>query len=281
MASCGIEMIQVSKEYPLADGQAKTVLRDISLTIKQGEFVGLAGSNGAGKSTIARLINGLISPSAGRVLVNGMDTADQGSLTEIRRSVGMVFQNPDNQIVSSVVEEDIAFGPENLGMSAKEVKERTEWALSAVGLTELRDRAPNLLSGGQKQKVAIAGALAMRPSHLILDEPTSMLDPWGRQELLRTLGDLNRQYGITVVLISHHMEDLVHGDRLVVLDKGRIALDDAPRKLFAGEVDLSVWGLGTPDGAYLAAGLKKKGYPVDQPIVTAEEMVDYICRSLK
>lgn len=277
MSSGSIELINVTKEYQIA-GTRKLALNNINLSIPQGEFVGLVGMNGSGKSTLARLINGLIQPTAGKIFVNGFDTADYASLQAIRSHVGMVFQNPDNQIISAIVEEDVAFGPENLRLSPSEVKDRVDWALHAVGLEELRRHAPHLLSGGQKQKVAIASALAMRPDHLILDEPTSMLDPHGRQELLESLKILNKRYNITVVLISHYMEDVVQADRLIVIDQGAVLLDGVPWELFAETEELARIGFQPPEIVYLAHSLRKRAHAIDKGINTVQELVENICR---
>lgn len=272
-----IELINVTKEYQIA-GIRKIAVNNVNLTIRQGEFVGLVGMNGSGKSTLARLINGLIQPTTGWVFVNGMGTGDKQSLQELRSHVGMVFQNPDNQIISSIVEEDVAFGPENMRLPLGEVQARVDWALQAMGLEELRRHAPHLLSGGQKQKVAIASALSMRPDHLILDEPTSMLDPMGRQELLENLKMLNKQYNITVVLISHYMEDVVQADRLIVLDQGSVFLDGIPWDLFAETEELARVGFQPPEIIRLANNLSKGGYEIDKGINTVQELVETICR---
>lgn len=278
MGKSGIEFLHVTKEYSINQLLKKTIaLKDVNLTIEPGEFVGLLGMNGSGKSTLARLINGLIQPSAGRVSVDGMDTTNRHSLIEIRRRVGMVFQNPDNQIISSIVEEDVAFGPENLKLSPSEVKERIDWALQAVGLEELRHHAPSLLSGGQKQKVAIASALAMRPAYLILDEPTSMLDPEARYDLIKNLIILNQKYSITIILISHHMEDVVHAGRLIVLDQGSVCLEGTPAEVFTSP-ELSHIGLHPPEIVQLTNILRKSGYPIDKNIITAQQLEEYICR---
>lgn len=277
MAAGSIELINVTKEYATGRSHKKCALDNITLTINQGEFVGLVGMNGSGKSTLARLINGLILPTAGKVFVNGIDTADRKSIIEIRRHVGMVFQNPDNQIVSPIVEEDVAFGPENLGCYADEVKERIDWALQATGMDELRHHAPYLLSGGQKQKVAIAAALSMRPDYLILDEPTSMLDPGGKYDLIENLKMLNEKYGITVMLISHHMEDVVHADRLIVLDQGQIYLEGTPREVFSSK-NFSSAGFKPPGIVQLVSNLRKRGHMIDENIITVQQMVEYICR---
>lgn len=285
MSKAGIELLNVSKEFA-AVGAAKdstaenstagkAALKNIDLTIGPGEFVGIIGRNGSGKTTLARLINGLILPTTGKVLINGLDTTDNRSLTEIRRQVGMVFQNPDNQIISSIVEEDIAFGPENLGCSAREVKERVDWALKAVGMEEMRQHAPHLLSGGQKQKIAIAAVLAMRPNYLILDEPTSMLDPRGRLELIENLRILNKEHGITIILTSHQMEDFAYAGRLLVLEQGELYLDDTPAKIFYSTEKLAKVGLTPPETVQLINGLRHRGCRIENDLISAEQLVEY------
>jgi len=278
MAKNSIELIDVIKEYSTGHSGKKCALKNINLTIRQGEYVGLIGMNGSGKTTLARLINGLIQPTSGKVYVNGLDTADRRALTRIRRQVGMVFQNPDNQIISSIVEEDIAFGPENLRLPPDEVKERIDWALQATGLAELRHHAPYLLSGGQKQKIAIASALAMQPACLVLDEPTSMLDQHGRQDLLLNLKELNEKHGITIILISHNMEDVIHADRLIVLAEGTVCLEGAPWEVFTSEENLIKTGLKPPEIVQMANSLRKRGYAIDKKIISTQQMVEYICR---
>ncbi|MEW9700386.1 ATP-binding cassette domain-containing protein [Paenibacillus sp. SI8] len=273
-----IEAIHVSRDVSLTDGTLVRILNDVSLRINQGEFVGVAGSNGSGKTMLARLMNGLIAPTAGSVLVDCMDTRDRRFLMEIRRRTGMIFQNPDHQIVSSVVEEDIAFGPENLGLPQNEVKERIEWAMSTAGVANLRKRDPRSLSGGEKQRVAIAAILAMKPSHLILDEPTSMLDPWGRHELMEAIGRLNREQGLTVIFISHHAEELLHADRLIVLERGRIAAEGKPWEVLAEVRDNDRWGIRMPDIPFLVQGLRSQGVPAPRSIVSVGGLVDWLCR---
>lgn len=277
METGGIELVGVTKEFRVA-GAGKIAVDNISLTIRQGEFVGLVGMNGSGKSTLARLINGLIQLTAGKVFVNGRDTGDRKTLQEIRSRVGMVFQNPDNQIISSIVEEDVAFGPENLRLPEGEVKDRVDWALRVMGLEALRRHAPHLLSGGQKQKVAIASALAMRPDHLILDEPTSMLDPSGRHELLESLNILNKRYNITVVLISHYLEDVIRADRLIVLNQGAVLLDGPPGDIFTRTEELARIGFQPPEIVRLAHNLRKGGCGIDKNINTVQELVEKICQ---
>lgn len=277
MTEGGVELVGVTKEYYF-NGNRTIAVDNVTLSLRQGEFVGLAGMNGSGKSTLARLINGLIQPTTGKILVNGLHTGDKRALETIRSKVGMVFQNPDNQIISSIVEEDVAFGPVNLRLSPGEVAARVDWALHAMGLEPLRRHAPHLLSGGQKQKVAIASALAMRPDYLILDEPTSMLDPYGRHELLGNLIILNRQYNITVVLISHYLEDVVQADRLIVLDQGAVVLDGLPKDLFAAAEDLAQAGFQPPEIVRLVRNLRQRGYAIDCSINTVQELVETICR---
>ncbi|SFH10097.1 energy-coupling factor transport system ATP-binding protein [Desulfotomaculum arcticum] len=241
--------------------------------------MGLAGKNGSGKTTLARLFNGLLLPSAGRVAVNGMDTRQRRYIREIRRLVAMVFQNPDNQLVSPVIEEEIAFGPENLNLPPREVSRRVEEVLHIVGLEKLRQKSPHMLSGGQKQRVAIAAALAMQPEYLVLDEPTAMLDQTGRRGILEYLRELNRKRAITIILISHNMEDLTGADRVIMLQEGRIAGDAVPWEIF-NRVD-HVVDLKPPGIARMAQMLRKRGYQLEQQTTTLEQMENGICRLLK
>lgn len=281
MARECIEFKNVSKIFNVGSPIEKCALSKMTLTINQGEFVGIAGMNGSGKSTLARMINGLILPSFGEVVVNGMNTSNKMNDKKIRSLVGMLFQNPANQIISPVVEEDVAFGPINMGLSFSEVQERTNWALKVLGLEELRDHSPHLLSGGQKQKVAIASALAMRPSYLILDEPTSMLDNESRRELLATLRFLNSELGITIVLISHHMDDMAEVNRLIVLNKGQICYDDIPWRLFTNPEKLMGVGISVPRIVYLLNSLRERGHKIDQKVITLDQSEKFICRLLK
>jgi energy-coupling factor transport system ATP-binding protein len=276
-----ISFVNASKIYNAHSTIEKKALNNITITIKQGDFVGIAGMNGSGKSTLARMINGLILPSSGEVKINGMSTSNRKDIKKIRSLVGMLFQNPDNQIVSPIVEEDVAFGPINLGLSKQEVKERTDWALKVLDIEKFRHHSPHLLSGGQKQKVAIASALAMRPSYLILDEPTSMLDNESRNELLSTLKFLNSKFGITIVLISHLMEDMSNANRLVILDKGEIYLDDIPWRLFSYPGKLKEVGISQPKIVSLLDKLRERGHKIDSNIITVDQMEEYICRLLK
>ncbi|MCC8123236.1 MAG: energy-coupling factor transporter ATPase [Oscillospiraceae bacterium] len=247
------------------------ILHDLNLSIKQGDFVALLGHNGSGKSTLAKHMNAILLPTGGTVWVDGMQTADESLLLEIRRTVGMVFQNPDNQIVYNVVEEDVAFAPENLGVPPDEIRARVDEALRQVGLYEYRKHAPHLLSGGQKQRLAIAGILAMRPRCLVLDEPTAMLDPIGRGEVLQTVMQLNQTAGVTVVLITHHMDEAALANRLIVMSKGRIALDGPPRAVFQHVEQLRALGLAVPETVALLWELRQSGYDVPLDAVSTEE----------
>ena len=250
--------------YTTEEGVAPTVLDRISLTIEPGSFVAILGHNGSGKSTLAKHFNAILLPTDGKVYVDGMDTADEERLLDIRRRVGMVFQNPDNQIVASVVEEDVAFAPENLGVPSPEIRQRVDEALATVGMTAYARHAPHLLSGGQKQRVAIAGVLAMEPECIVLDESTAMLDPVGRREVLSTVKRLNREKGITVVLITHHMDEAAQADRLVVMHDGRVVRDGPPAQVFQDVDGLRALGLEVPESVALMYELRKSG--VDAPL---------------
>ena len=250
--------------YTTEEGVAPTVLDRISLTIEPGSFVAILGHNGSGKSTLAKHFNAILLPTDGKVYVDGMDTADEERLLDIRRRVGMVFQNPDNQIVANVVEEDVAFAPENLGVPSPEIRQRVDEALATVGMTAYARHAPHLLSGGQKQRVAIAGVLAMEPECIVLDESTAMLDPVGRREVLSTVKRLNREKGITVVLITHHMDEAAQADRLVVMHDGRVVHDGPPSQVFQDVDSLRALGLEVPESVALMYELRKSG--VDAPL---------------
>ena len=256
------------------------VLDDVNLEIKTGEFVAVLGHNGCGKSTLAKQFNGLLLPTGGRVYVAGMDTQDEELYWNVRQSVGMVFQNPDNQLVATVVEEDVAFAPENLGVPSEEIRRRVDDALKAVGMYEFRRHAPHRLSGGQKQRVAIAGAIAMRPKCIVLDEPTAMLDPQGRREVLATIRRLKEEDGMTVVLITHYMDEAAKADRVIVLDKGSVLLDDVPRRVFSEVRLLEKIGLDVPQVTKLLYELKKAGYPVEYDILTVEGCADELMKIL-
>ena len=256
--------------YTTEEGAAPTVLDGVSLSIRRGEFVAVLGHNGSGKSTLAKHFNAILLPAAGKVYVDGMDTCDEDKLLDIRRRVGMVFQNPDNQIVASVVEEDVAFGPENLGVPSAEIRQRVDDALAAVGMTEYAHHAPHLLSGGQKQRVAIAGVLAMRPECIVLDEPTAMLDPVGRKEVLDTVRRLNREAGITVVLITHHMDEAAQADRLIVMHDGHIMADGRPEQVFQNVDGLRSLGLEVPEPVALLYELRQSGVDVPLTALTVD-----------
>jgi len=252
------------------------VLRDINLEIAPGSFVGILGANGSGKSTLAKTMNGLLLPSIGKVYVEDMDTVDESLLLEIRRRVGLVFQNPDNQIVSNIVEDDVAFAPENLGIPPEEIRQRVDEALRAVDMYDYRLHAPHLLSGGQKQRVAIAGIIAMRPKCIVLDEPTAMLDPVGRREVLDTIKALAREHGIAVMLITHHMSECVDADRLIVMDRGEIVLDAPPQRVFAEVERLEELGLAPPQTVALLFALQQQGIEVPLDAITVGACAEVI-----
>ena len=257
--------------YTAAEPPAPVVLDGVDLEIEAGSFVAVLGHNGSGKSTLAKHMNAILLPSGGTVYVDGIDTVDEDRLLDIRRTVGMVFQNPDNQIVANVVEEDVAFAPENLGVPPAEIRERVDKALKQVGMYQYREHAPHLLSGGQKQRVAIAGVIAMAPRCIVLDEPTAMLDPIGRSEVLRTIKDLNRAAGVTVVLITHHMDEAAQADRLVVMSGGHIIADGPPREVFQRVEDLKAVGLTVPETTELLWQLRQEGLDVPLDALTDEE----------
>ena len=257
--------------YVTAEGVAPLVLDGVTLSIAEGSFVAVLGHNGSGKSTLAKHMNAILLPTGGKVYVDGIDTSNEDRLLDIRRTVGMVFQNPDNQIVANVVEEDVAFAPENLGVPPEEIRQRVDDALRAVGMYEFREHAPHLLSGGQKQRVAIAGVIAMEPRCIVLDEPTAMLDPIGRADVLRTIKTLNRERGVTVVLITHHMDEAAQADRLVVMAKGRVVADGAPKEVFQDVEGLKSVGLTVPDTTELLWELRREGLDVPLDALSDEE----------
>ena len=272
----------LSFTYPAEEGQTSTVaLEDVSLSIERGSFVVVLGHNGSGKSTLAKHMNAVLLPSGGTVYVEGMDTRDEALLLEIRRRVGMVFQNPDNQIVANVVEEDVAFAPENLGVPSEEIRRRVDDALAAVGMSEFTRHAPHLLSGGQKQRVAIAGVIAMAPECIVLDEATAMLDPAGRREVLSAIRALNQERGITVVLITHHMDEAMDADRLIVMNDGKLVMDGAPAEVFTQVEALRAMGLAAPDTVELLYGLRQGGMNVPLDALTVDECADAICKALQ
>lgn len=264
--------------YKDAEGDDITALDEIDLHIKKGEFVAIIGANGSGKSTLARHLNALLLPDGGKCTVAGLDTADEKNLWEIRQHVGMVFQNPDNQIVASIVEEDVAFGPENLGIEAGEIRRRVDKALAAVDMADYAKHAPHLLSGGQKQRVAIAGVLAIAPECIVLDEPTAMLDPKGRREIIKTVKKLKEDYGMTIVYITHNMTEAMEADRVIVMDKGKISFSGTVREVFSRVTDLEKLGLEAPLAAKIALELRKAGAGLKKDIITDEELAEALCR---
>ena len=266
--------------YPGTEDQVNTrALRGVDVTIERGSFVVILGHNGSGKSTLAKTFNAVLLPSGGKVYVEGMDTMDESLLLEIRRRVGMVFQNPDNQIVANVVEEDVAFAPENLGVPSAEIRKRVDDALEAVGMTQFVKHAPHLLSGGQKQRIAIAGVLAMKPECIVLDEATAMLDPIGRREVLAAVEKLNREQGITVVLITHHMNEAEYADRVIVMNDGLVVMDGKPREVFTRKKELEDIGLAVPDTVSLLFSLREAGMDVPVDAITVEECADAIAKN--
>ena len=273
----------LSFTYPAEEGvsTSTTALEDVSLSIEKGSFVVVLGHNGSGKSTLAKHMNAVLLPSGGAVYVEGMDTKDEALLLEIRRRVGMVFQNPDNQIVANVVEEDVAFAPENLGVPSEEIRRRVDDALAAVGMSEFTRHAPHLLSGGQKQRVAIAGVIAMAPECIVLDEATAMLDPAGRREVLSAIRALNRERNITVVLITHHMDEAMDADRLIVMNDGKLVMNDTPAEVFTQVDALRAMGLAAPDTVELLYGLRQSGMDVPLDALTVDACADAICKALQ
>ena len=269
--------------YPAEEGQSAptAALEDVTLSVEKGSFVVVLGHNGSGKSTLAKQMNAVLLPCGGTVYVDGMDTKQEALLLEIRRRVGMVFQNPDNQIVANVVEEDVAFAPENLGIPTGEIRRRVDDALAAVGMSEFTRHAPHLLSGGQKQRVAIAGVIAMAPECVVLDEATAMLDPSGRREVLSAIRALNRERGITVVLITHHMDEALGADRLIVMNDGRLAMDGTPAEVFTQVDALRAMGLAAPDTVELLYGLRQGGMDVPLDALAVEDCAAAICRALQ
>ncbi len=252
-------------------------LDSVSITVKRGDFVAILGHNGSGKSTLAKQINAILVPTEGTLYVDGMDTQEEERLWDIRQTAGMVFQNPDNQIIATVVEEDVGFGPENLGVPTQEIWERVERSLRAVGMYEYRTHSPNRLSGGQKQRVAIAGIMAMKPKCIVLDEPTAMLDPNGRREVIRTVRELNRREGVTVLLITHYMEEVIHADRVIVMDDGKVVMQGTPREIFSQVEKLKEYRMDVPQITELAHELKKAGMPLPDGILSVEEFTEAVC----
>ena len=279
-----ISVEHLAYTYPgLEDTPGVVVFEDMNLTVEESTFVAILGTNGCGKSTLAKHFNSILLPSGGKVYVCGIDTSNEERIMQVRRNVGMVFQNPDNQIVANVVEEDVAFGPENLGISSPEIRHRVNKALKQVGMYEYREHAPHLLSGGQKQRIAIAGVIAMEPKCIVLDEPTAMLDPRGRREVIETIGRLNKEKGITVVLITHHMDEAAKADRVVVLHKGKVAADGTPKEVFSQVELLHTIGLAAPESVELCWELNKQGFelPLDKldPEECAQTLYGFLVES--
>lgn len=263
--------------FETEDGKSFDALSDVTCTIPRGSFTAIIGTNGSGKSTLARHLNALYLPTAGEVIVEGMKTSDMEHIWDIRQKVGMVFQNPDNQLVAAIVEEDVAFGPENLGVPAEEIRKRVDYALEKVGMSAYRTHSPAMLSGGQKQRIAIAGVLAMHPDCIVLDEPTAMLDPLGRKEVMDTIHELNRSEGITIVLITHFMEEAVTADHVLVVDRTKLQMQGTAREVFSQADKLTAMGLDVPVAADLAHGLRKKGYEIPEDCMTDEELGEALC----
>lgn len=266
-------------KYVNAEEQTeKVAINHVSMEVKKGEFLVILGHNGSGKSTMAKHMNALLLPSGGKMYVDGLDTSDIENLWEVRRRAGMVFQNPDNQLVATIVEEDVAFGPENLGVDPKEIRERVDDSLKAVGMYEYRKHAPHLLSGGQKQRIAIAGILAMRPKCIVLDEPTAMLDPSGRNEVMKTIKEVNQKFGITIILITHYMDEAAQADRIIVMDKGEKVMEGVPREIFSQVEKIKSIGLDVPQVTELAYELQKEGVDISTEILNIDEMVNALCQ---
>lgn len=273
-----ISVQELKHIYTDADGNEVSALNGINLDIPAGEFIAIIGANGSGKSTLARHLNALLLPTSGKCIVDGLDTMEEKNLWDIRQHVGMVFQNPDNQIVAAIVEEDVAFGPENIGVPGPEIRERVDRALAAVGMFDYAKHAPHLLSGGQKQRIAIAGVLALEPRVIVLDEPTAMLDPQGRQEIVRTVKKLNKEKGITIVYITHYMTEALEADRVVVMEKGHIRFSGTPHEVFSRVDELEKVGMEAPLAAKIASELRKSGIKLPKEIITDEELAEVLCR---
>lgn len=281
-----MNMVQTDKlvfEYEKRDEEGNVIgksraIDEIDIDVKEGQFIAVLGHNGSGKSTFAKHINAILVPTEGSMWVNGKDTKDPEELWNIRQSAGMVFQNPDNQIIGTVVEEDVGFGPENLGVPTEEIWQRVEDSLKAVGMIEYRSHSPNKLSGGQKQRVAIAGVVAMEPKCIVLDEPTAMLDPVGRKEVLKTVEELRRKKQVTVILITHYMEEVIDADKIFVMDHGHVVMEGTPKEIFSRVEELKSYRLDVPQVTILADELQKRGVPVPSGILRKEELVDALCQ---
>lgn len=281
-----IEAKQLVHEYIRRDEEGnvesiQTALDHVDLHVEPGQFIAILGHNGSGKSTLAKHINALLMPNEGTLYVDGKDTKDEKNISDVRQTAGMVFQNPDNQIIASVVEEDVGFGPENIGVPTEEIWQRVEKSLRSVGMWEYRAHSPNKLSGGQKQRVAIAGVMAMQPKCIVLDEPTAMLDPCGRKEVLRAVHELNRKCGVTIILITHYMEEVVDADQIFVMDEGHIVMQGTPKKIFSDVEQLKKYRLDVPQITLLAYELKKEGLPIPDGILTREELVKILEQQVK
>lgn len=274
-----IKCDNLSYKYMVNEGEEEFyAVNDVSLNVKKGEFLVVLGHNGSGKSTIAKHMNALLVPSSGTIVVDGLDTLDPNNLWDIRAKAGMVFQNPDNQIVATIVEEDVAFGPENLGVEPSEIRKRVDESLDKVGMSEYKRHAPHLLSGGQKQRIAIAGILAMKPDCIIFDEPTAMLDPSGRKDVLKNIKDINERFGITIVLITHYMDEAAQADRVIVMDQGKIVLEGVPREVFSKVNTMKNIGLDVPQVTELCYELQNEGIDISTKILNVDEMVNALCQ---
>ncbi len=273
-----IRINDVTYEYVKEEEQTRVrALESVTLDVEKGSFISITGKNGSGKSTLAKNINGLLVPTMGSIMVKGLDTREDENIWDIRHTVGMVFQNPDNQIVSSIVEDDVAFGPENMGVPTEEIRGRVDEALKAVGMYEYRAKAPHLLAGGQKQRIAIAGVVAMKPECIVFDEPTALLDPKGRMDVMEIIHSLHNE-GITVLLITHFMEEAIQADRMIVMDEGKIAIDRPPHEIFRERDKLEELDLTMPVSIELASGLRKAGIDIPEDVIGTEELVDSICQ---
>ncbi len=281
MSDAMVKCTSVSFKYIKdSDGvkEEKYAVKDVNLSVKKGEFLVILGHNGSGKSTIAKHMNALVVPTEGTVIVDGLSTTDPNNVWNIRSKAGMVFQNPDNQLVATIVEEDVAFGPENLGVEPSEIRKRVDESLEKVGMSKYKKHAPHLLSGGQKQRIAIAGILAIQPECIIFDEPTAMLDPLGRKEVLKTIRDLNEKHGITIVLITHYMDEAAQADRIIVMDGGSVMMEGTPREIFPQVERMKNIGLDVPQVTELAYELKKAGININEKILNVDEMVNELCQ---
>lgn len=263
------------------DGEVIEIVKainNVNLDVKKGDFIAILGHNGSGKSSLAKHLNAILMPTEGAVYIKNLNTNDENNILKIRQTAGMVFQNPDNQIIANIVEEDVGFGPENLGVKTEEIWERVANSLEKVGMTAYREHSPNKLSGGQKQRIAIAGILAMKPECIVLDEPTAMLDPVGRKDVIETIKELNKKEGITIILITHHMNEVIDADKVFVMDKGEVVMQGTPREIFFDVEKVKSYGLDVPEATELAYQLRKEGIPLSQNILTQNELVNELCQ---